>query len=76
MLFNESIGRTFDLFSVTKSAQQATHQCGLASAEIAFKVNDKTGHQYVPQPSPQCLGGGVIGKFDSYRFMIGHGRQN
>ena len=73
MFFNESIGRTFDLFAVPKAAQQATHQRGLAGTEITFQVDDQSRREYVPQMSAKRQGSSFISQGKRYRFMIGYG---
>ena len=73
MFLNESIGRTFDLFAVPKTAQQAAHQRGLAGAKITFQINDQSRHKYVPQPGAKRESGSFVSQRQGYRFMIGHG---
>lgn len=60
MKFNQRIGGTFHRSFFAEGAQQATHQCGLAAAEVAFKPDNHAGRNHVRQRRAQRQRGCLI----------------
>ena len=62
MFLNQSIGRTFDLFPVTKAAQQPAYQGGLARAEVSHQVNAQARNEHFAKLRSQGQRGSFVGK--------------
>ena len=61
MNFNQRIRGAFDTVGVTKAAQQAADESGLACAEIAFEPAHHARRQSGGQRGAQCQGIGFAG---------------
>ncbi len=70
MNFNQRIRGAFDTVGVTKAAQQAADESGLACAEIAFEVNHQAGNKHGPQGSAQGERGGFVCQFKGHGAII------
>ncbi len=70
MKFNQRIGRAFHRSTVTKRPQQASHQGGLAGAEVPVQVNDQPGRDPRRQGAAQGQSGGLVGQFEGQGMMI------
>lgn len=73
MNFNQSIGRAFDLFSVSEAAQESAHKGGLASTEVSLKIDAQPRHEFLAELRTQRMRSRFVGKRKGYGFMIGHG---
>ena len=62
MNFNQCVGRAFYRTGLARCAQQASHQRGLAGAEVAFEPDHAARRQVRCEPGAEGQGIGFTGQ--------------